>query len=264
MPLPSTVVHRLGRHAFNAATGTMTRPHLHPEIEFNLLLSGSAGYETPGGTVPLPPGRLLVFWGGHPHRLVGAGPLEMLGVTMPLSDTAGQAVLSGPTRALLSGRWLTGEQADGPGDALLLRRWRDDLRRRPTADICLLEMQARLARLGAADASPATGSPHSDAGERLLLMVARHFAEPISVADLAGRAGVHPTYAAKVFTETFGMPMWRYVEQLRIAQAQHLLRTTDWPVDRIAHECGYRSRSGFYRAFTGLLGSSPAHYRRTR
>ncbi len=243
----------------------MARPHLHPELEFNLLVSGVVGYETARGTVALPLGRLVVFWGGYPHRMIGSGPLEMIGATLPLSDTNSRAALDGAAQALLSGQWMIGCADDGPADARLLLRLNDDLcgrRNAATAEICLLEITARLARLGAGcTPEPAMCGP-SAAAERLLTVIARHYDEPVSLATLAARASVHPTYAAKIFSQTFGMPMWRYIENLRVAHAQRLLRATDWPVDRIAHEIGYRSRSGFYRAFTASVGLSPSTYRR--
>lgn len=264
MTVTAPDVQQIGLLAARAGIPVMTRPHLHPELEFNLLLSGTATYETAGGSVDVPAGRLVAFWGGLPHRLVGSEPLEMMVATLPLTGLVAQPALAGPARALLGGRWLIGAEAEGPADVLLLRRWVDDLRGRPApglTEVCLLEMQARLGRLGAGHSATGPGGV-SPAGERLLITVARHYTEPVSVTELAGRAGVHPTYAAKVFTETFGMPLWRYVEQLRVAHAQRLLRLTTWAVDRVAHESGYRTRSAFYRAFVNASGQSPSDYRR--
>jgi len=48
----------------------MGRPHLHPEIELNLVLSGGGRYAVASGGIPLPVGRLVAFWGGYPRSLI--------------------------------------------------------------------------------------------------------------------------------------------------------------------------------------------------
>jgi AraC-like DNA-binding protein len=92
--------------------------------------------------------------------------------------------------------------------------------------------------------------------------VARRYTAAISVAELAEDAGVHPTYAAKIFKASFGMPLWEYVTHLRVAHAVRLLTGSDWSIDRIAYESGFHSRSSFYRAFGRLTGDAPSLLRR--
>ncbi|MFI5835817.1 helix-turn-helix domain-containing protein [Micromonospora sp. NPDC051300] len=258
-------VHDIGLLAFELSGDPAIGAHLHPELEFNLLLHGAAHYETPAGQWTLPPGRLTAFWGGYPHRLCGSGPLRMLGATLPVS-AAGHPVLAETVDALLAGQVLIGAPDEAPADEFHLRRWGDDLASRSSRaiEVCLLEIQARLARLGAGARGRATAPARSRSAERLLAVVARNYTEPLRVADIARRAGVHPTYAARIFRETFGLPLWAYVERLRVGHAQRLLVTSDRPVDRIGHECGYGARSSFLRAFRHQTGQSPAEYRRQR
>jgi AraC-like DNA-binding protein len=258
----------LTRHGLSAARAgsmEMSHPHLHPEVELNLLLAGAARYATATGPLTLPAGRLAAFWGGLPHRSVAPGPVDVLIVTVPLGDVVGRAHLAPLARALLRGAVVLGAPEEGPHDAFLLGRWADELRAgAPPAlvDACRAELHARLARLAlAAPRAQATPSPSTTAAERLLAAVAEGYTQPTSVAELARSAGVHPTHAARTFTETFGMPLWEYATRLRVAHAVRLLRATDVPVDRVGLESGFASRSSFYRAFARLTGSSPAALR---
>ncbi len=256
---------RHGLSAVRAGSMEMSHAHLHAEVELNLLLAGAARYATATGPLRLPAGRLAAFWGGLPHRSVASGPVDVLIVTVPLSSVVGRAHLAPLARTLLRGAVVLGTPEEGPHDAFLLGRWAGELgpeAPRAVVEACLAELHARLARL-ALGAPPATAarSAGTTAAERLLAAVAEAYTTPTSVADLARRAGVHPTHAARVITETFGMPLWEYATRLRVAHAVRLLRATDLSVDRVGLESGFASRSSFFRAFARLTGSSPAAVR---
>jgi AraC-like DNA-binding protein len=256
-----------GLMAVSSSHPAMAGPHLHPEVELNLLVRGTAGYVTPRGFVALTPGRLTAFWGGLPHRLLGGDDVELLIVTVPLSAVIGQLALDGALRMLMQGHWLTGTDAEGGHDEFLLRRWIDDLgdaAAQSAAHPCQVELQGRLARLGAGFRAPEAARlwGGTNAADRLLVSIARTYTSAASVAELAEDAGVHPTYAAKIFKASFGMPLWEYVTHLRVAHAVRLLTGSDWSIDRIAYESGFHSRSSFYRAFGRLTGDAPSLLRR--
>ena len=256
-----------GLMAAHLSRPLMAQSHLHPEVELNLVVGGTAGYATPWGFVALPTGRLTAFWGGFPHRLVAEGDVELLVVTVPLSTLIGRLALDGALGMMMQGHWLIGTDQEAEHDEFLVRRWVADLADRAPdagARACEAEVHARLARLGvgvkAQDAARLWGA---SAADRLLASVARTYARTGSVAALAQDAGVHPTYAAKIFKDAFGMPLWEYVTHLRVSHAVRLLTGTDLCIDRVAYESGFQSRSSFYRAFGRLTGRSPSILRRT-
>ncbi|MFI6290834.1 helix-turn-helix domain-containing protein [Nonomuraea sp. NPDC050790] len=260
MPLAQVI----GLRAFHVTSGPMPRSHIHPELEFNLVLSGSARYATAAGEVDLPRGRLAVFWGGYPHRLVSERDVDLLWVTVPLSAVIGRPILQDAVDRLLRGHFLYGAAREAAHDRFLMRRWEQELRlgRSPAdeAEICLLELHARLARL-ANGRRPATAAVEARSAERMLAVIARGYTGDLSVEEIADAAGAHPTYAALAFKQALGMSVWQYVTQLRLAHARRLLSGTDWGVDRIAHASGFQTRSSFYRAFRRAHGQSPGEYR---
>lgn len=240
--------------------------HVHPEVEFNLLLDGGARYWMAQGRLELHRLRLVAFWGGYPHRLISRTPLDMIGLTVPLPVLGGSPAVGAVVASLLNGGVLSGDIDDDPHDERLMRRWCSDLapgrRDSRRTEACLLELRGRLARWASdLDTGAERRATNATAAQRLFTVVARRYAEHVSVATIAVEADVHPTYAAKIFTDAFGLPIWRYVERLRIARAQAGLKTTTWTVERIAHDCGYATRSSFNRAFTRVVGAPPSQYR---
>jgi AraC-like DNA-binding protein len=166
----------------------------------------------------------------------------------------------------MQGHWLVGTDDEAEHDEFLLRRWIDDLgdaAAQSAAHPCQVELQGRLARLGAGlHAGDGARLWGASAADRLLVSVARGYTTVASVTELARDAGVHPTYAARIFKASFGMPLWEYVTHLRVSHAVRLLTASDWGVDRIAYESGFHSRSSFYRAFGRLTGDAPSVLRR--
>lgn len=263
MPDARSEVDLMGLMANRVRVEAMPRAHLHPEVEFNLILSGAAGYETGTGWMQVPTGRLVAFWGGYPHRMRATADGDMLWATVPLSALHGHHALAGTVETLLTGRMLQGPAGEATRDRALMRRWADDLPGDPAHRMaCLLEMQARLVRL-AVDVRQVTRAHGRDLGaaERVLGVIARCYPDDVSVPEIARRADVHPTYAAQAFKAAFGMSIWQYVTRLRVAHAGRLLGSTDWNVDRIAYDSGFQTVSSFYRAFGRETGSTPTRHR---
>lgn len=92
--------------------------------------------------------------------------------------------------------------------------------------------------------------------------IARRFAEPIQVADVAREASVNKQYAMVLFRETVGMTIGEYLTERRIAESRRLLLTTDLAVNQVGFAAGFGSESQFYVAFRRATGESPAAYRK--
>lgn len=66
-----------------------------------------------------------------------------------------------------------------------------------------------------------------------------HLAEPISIADAAHALGVSERTLQRTMRRTLGTSPVRFVQDLRVERAAHLLRTTDQPLEVIARKVGY-------------------------
>ncbi|NYJ32383.1 GlxA family transcriptional regulator [Nocardiopsis aegyptia] len=98
--------------------------------------------------------------------------------------------------------------------------------------------------------------------EPLLRWMADHADRPLTVAEIAVRTGTSPRTLTRRFREQTGTTPLQWLHRQRVHQAQHLLETTDHPVERIAERVGFGSPTAFRDRFRRVAGTSPQAYRR--
>jgi AraC-like DNA-binding protein len=89
-----------------------------------------------------------------------------------------------------------------------------------------------------------------------------HYMEPLSLNTLAELFYLSPYYLCKVFKESTGFTFIEYLNQIRVREAQTLLRTSGFNVMGISEKVGFGSVSQFGRVFKDITEVSPLKYRR--
>jgi YesN/AraC family two-component response regulator len=89
-----------------------------------------------------------------------------------------------------------------------------------------------------------------------------HFREPLSLKGLAEHFHISSYYLCRIYKEVTGFTVIEYVNQLRIQEAQKLLKTTRYSVTGITEKVGFESSTHFGRIFKSLCGLSPLQYRK--
>lgn len=115
----------------------------------------------------------------------------------------------------------------------------------------------------APDASvPAAVPRHVKRAEDYL---ARHLAEPLTMAELASRVGVSVRSLHRGFLDFRGVTPARYVQNLRIEAAHRLMISGSCFMDlrQVAAEVGFGSYAPFWRAYVRRYGRPPSTTRRT-
>lgn len=97
----------------------------------------------------------------------------------------------------------------------------------------------------------------------LLEWVDARLGSPLTVTELAARAGVSARTLERRFTATFGRSPLHWLVQQRVRRAQELLEATDQPVEAVATSCGFGTATNMRAHFKRHAGVSPAAYRRT-
>ncbi|KGM34853.1 AraC family transcriptional regulator [Inquilinus limosus MP06] len=82
-----------------------------------------------------------------------------------------------------------------------------------------------------------------------------------TIQSLAHRAGLSRSAFMARFSEIFGRSPMAVVRDLRMRQAALDLATTSAPVEVVAYNAGYQSRSSFVRAFRQAYNADPSEYR---
>jgi AraC-like DNA-binding protein len=257
------------------ATG-QPMPHSHNEIEVLLLERGSGNWFLGGQIVTLLPGRLTVFWGVRPHQLIKSSHQMVVNcLTIPLAVFNEWQMPERFAKALLAGHTIQEpDRSQFSMDKRAFHNWHLDLKAqdRNRHKLALLEIEARLGRLATRlpqepEALEGKGAPvlfnhqYFEKISQIADYVSRHFAEPLTVPDIAKAVGMHPTSATKMFKKICGMSLIHYLTQHRILHAQRLLVATDHKILDIALASGYRSASRFYAAYKKFCGDSPQHMR---
>ena len=94
--------------------------------------------------------------------------------------------------------------------------------------------------------------------------IASSLAQPLTVADLARRAGLSPSRFAHLFTEQAGLSPMRYLERQRMRLAEQLLDLTPRTITEIARTVGFEDPLYFSSRFRAYAGMAPSAYRKRR
>jgi len=87
------------------------------------------------------------------------------------------------------------------------------------------------------------------------------YAEPLTVADMAGAAGLSQAHFSREFKRAFGESPHQYLLTRRLERAAALLRATDWQVADICFAVGAQSVGSFTASFSRVFGLAPLAYR---
>lgn len=88
-----------------------------------------------------------------------------------------------------------------------------------------------------------------------------HYAEPISISNLASRVFLTPCYLTHCFKEATGYSPKQYLMRTRLACAKDLLLHTALPVSEVAYRAGFSDVNNFIRTFRRETGTTPLRYR---
>lgn len=89
-----------------------------------------------------------------------------------------------------------------------------------------------------------------------------HFAEPLTVEEIAHHVGLNRSYFSSIFKEQTGQTPIEYIQNFRLTKAVHLLDTSTLSIAAVAYSCGYQQPESLIRIFRMHYGISPAAYRK--
>lgn len=92
-------------------------------------------------------------------------------------------------------------------------------------------------------------------------LVDLHYAEALTVEDLARAAGFSPAHFSREFRRAFGDSPHAYLLTRRLERAAALLRGTDSTVADICMAVGLESVGSFTTSFVRMFGKTPVAYR---
>jgi AraC-like DNA-binding protein len=107
-----------------------------------------------------------------------------------------------------------------------------------------------------------TESLSNDKALRIKDYLESHYAEDITLDDLAVNIGYSKNYLCRIFREITGDTINSYLTNVRINKAVELLVGTEIDVAGISSMAGYNNVFHFIKTFKKVVGVSPGNYRR--
>lgn len=104
-------------------------------------------------------------------------------------------------------------------------------------------------------------SPSQIRLQQMLSFIIRHYAEPITLGDIAGAANISQSEAARCFKKNLDVTPFNYLIQYRLEVAKTMLQSSEVSITEIAMQCGFESVSYFDRVFRKYYWLTPKEFR---
>lgn len=105
-------------------------------------------------------------------------------------------------------------------------------------------------------------SPHAAIMQKAKSFMDSNYGDStLSLQRVSAEVHMSPSYFSIVFKQTVGRSFITYLTDLRMEQAQHLLRNTDLKVYEISYAVGYDNATYFSTLFKKSFGMGPLEYR---
>ncbi len=126
-----------------------------------------------------------------------------------------------------------------------------------------IQLLTQLLRMGKS-ADPAESKHNSQQLEmvrKAMSYITLHYAQSVSVEDIARAAGYSKYYFCRIFKEITNRTVVAYLKELRCDRARQLICTGACNVSESAEKCGYHNLSYFTRSYKQVFGILPSEAR---
>lgn len=106
-----------------------------------------------------------------------------------------------------------------------------------------------------------TGKDAQEIVDYVILYIRSHYMNEIDFTELSSRMGFSSAYLTKLFNKYVGNTPLKYLTDIRIHEAKHLLLNTSLPIREVGAKVGYPDQFHFSKTFRKLTGVNPTAYR---
>ncbi len=102
---------------------------------------------------------------------------------------------------------------------------------------------------------------HSNIIHRSIQYINAHYAEHITLEDIAREVYLSPSYFSRIFKQDMGESMTTYLNRIRIERSKKLLQDKGLRLTDVAQAVGFEDHSYFTKVFKKITGMTPITYR---
>lgn len=103
---------------------------------------------------------------------------------------------------------------------------------------------------------------YSELISKAITYIKLNFRKDIGLTLVAKELFIHPTHLAKKFKKETGKTVSEYINEVRIKEAQFIIKVTEIKIEDIAYHVGYNDKKYFSKTFKKITGVSPSEYRK--
>ena len=97
--------------------------------------------------------------------------------------------------------------------------------------------------------------------EDVITYIQENYTQNISLDEIADRCALNRSYFSRAFHNAAGMPLFEFINRIRVRKSCILLKRTNQSIIDIAFATGYNNISFFNRYFKKIMKISPREYR---
>lgn len=94
-----------------------------------------------------------------------------------------------------------------------------------------------------------------------LSYIEQHYADTVTLQDIARVLNYSPAYVSRVFVQYTGTNFKKYLDNRRVYQASKLLKSADMTVSNVAAQCGFDNIRTFNNTFKRIAGKTPSQFK---
>jgi AraC-like DNA-binding protein len=105
-------------------------------------------------------------------------------------------------------------------------------------------------------------SRNTELKDKIVVHIERNFGDTgLGVASIAERLGMNPSYLSYFFKEQTNRNLTDYIKEVRLREAERLLKSSSLKISEIAERVGYGNANTFIRVFKKDRGITPGECR---
>lgn len=235
--------------------------HRHTFFEAHMVIQGQATYEDDRQVFELPEGRGLLFAPEHEH-LIARQSDDVIRLSLAFAPEEDV-----PFFTALSEKGAVPFTMEGPivfaCDAVLSEMDKNSVFSLPLIRGHLFSMFCAIERQASLTEPPAL--PKAVEDKRVTaakLYIHDNPDRTLSVADVARFCHLSPRQLQRLFFRHTGGHLLSYIHEVKIREAEKLLRQTDLPIKEISQKLGFSTVYYFTGFFTKKVGITPGYFRK--
>lgn len=233
--------------------------HVHDDIELVFVEEGGGTAYCDGKQYLLQKDTFFLVFPNQVHRYVDCGGSRYMVVIIKPTDLLGYTQIFGqgvPVSALMHVR--EPEERSLPQ---LLKMALEEFQRNGPSTVVAAYLTALFGKLLGTYEIQKTAVT-GDTVLQILQYCKTHYREDITVGTVAEQLGISQSSVSHIFSTRLSMNFCSYINSLRLADAEKLLKNQNYSVTEVAGRCGFSTIRTFNRAFLKQYGMPPSHYRK--